>query len=495
MSEFQKVFWLLCTAPFCLSAQDEHSHVAPEKLGSVSFPISCSLAVQPEFNRGIALLHSFAYKPAEDAFRHVAEQDPACAMAHWGAAMAQFHQLWDPPLTPEALSVFRRESEQARAIGASTERERQFIAALSLIYASQDSVPYQTRAANHQRALCAIAAGERKDVEGTVFCALALLSTASPKDKSHRNQKSAAELLQPLFHTVPDHPGIAHYLIHAYDNSELAPRGLAAAQTYSKIAPSAPHALHMPSHIFTRLGLWDESIVSNRAAKKAAHEQNNTGEELHAMDYLVYAYLQLGRDRDAEGVINELDTLTRLDRHDFKVAYAATAMPIRFAVERKRWTDAAKVSYPMGAPPHVIALAAWARGLGHARTGHVEEAGMQAEKLTTIETQLRKDGSEYWATQVSIATREVQAWTKQAATKPEEALTLMRQAADEEDAIEKLPVTPGPIVPAREQLGDLLLEQHRSKEALKEFQASLVGAPGRLGASRGVSAARIAAEH
>jgi tetratricopeptide (TPR) repeat protein len=493
MYRIRKLLWL-CTLPFWLSAQEEHNHAAPEKLGSVSFPISCSPLVRAEFNRGIALLHSFAYKTAEDSFRAVAEHDRACAMAHWGVAMAQFHQLWDPPLTPQTLLVLQREVAQARTIGTSTKRERDLIDALALIYRSQDTVPYQARVANYRQAVCAIAAGERQDVEAQVFCALALLSSASPQDKSHRNQKSAAELLEPLFRALPDHPGIPHYLIHAYDNAELAPRGVAAAKVYSNVAPSAPHALHMPSHIFTRLGLWDDSIASNRAARKAAREQNDTGEELHAMDYLVYAYLQQGRDREAEEVVSDLDTKKKLDHGDFKIAYAATAMPIRYFVERSRWADAAKVPYPAGAPPHVIALAAWARGLGLARTGHVEEAGLEAEKLLEIEGHLHKAGSDYWATQVSIQTREVQSWTRQAARKADEAVTLMRRAADEEDAIEKLPVTPGPIVPAREQLGYLLLEQTRTKEALEEFQRSLLLAPGRFGAVRGASLAAAANE-
>ncbi len=363
-------FWWLCILCFWLPAEQQHDHGTPEKLGIVSFPISCAPAVQSEFDRGVALLHSFAYKSAEDAFRGVAERDKACAMAHWGVAMAQFHQLWDPPVNAETLAVIQEQLEQARAIRTPAIRERKFIEALALISDRRDTVPYQARVANYQRAVCEIAAGEQKDVEAQVFCALALLASESPQDKSHRNQKRAAELLEPLFRKFPDHPGIPHYLIHAYDNAELASRGLAAARIYSTIAPSAPHALHMPSHIFTRLGLWEESIASNRAAKEAARKQKDIGEELHAMDYLMYAYLQLDRDREANELLNELSEMKKLDHGDFKVAYAATAMPIRFAVERSRWIDAANLPFPQGAPPHVQALAAWARGIGLARTGH-----------------------------------------------------------------------------------------------------------------------------
>jgi tetratricopeptide (TPR) repeat protein len=245
----------------------------------------------------------------------------------------------------------------------------------------------------------------------------------------------------------------------------------------------------MPSHIFTRLGLWDDSIASNRAARRAAHEQGDTGEEFHAMDYLEYAYLQQQREREAEELVRELDNISTPGGRDFKIAYAATAMPIRYAVERGRWMDAAQIPDPAEAPPHVAALAVWARGLGLARTGKIREAQREYETLVRIEKQLRDTGSEYWATQVGILAREVSAWTKRAERKDEEAVKLLRSAADEEDSIEKLPVTPGPIVPAREQLGYLLLEQGRAKDALKEFRASLVLAPGRLGALRGISLA------
>ena len=239
------------------------------------------------------------------------------------------------------------------------------------------------------------------------------------------------------------------FMLTTMRNSQ--PRGLAAAKAYSQIAPSAPHALHMPSHIFTRLGLWDDSITSNLAAREAAHQQGDTGEELHAMDYLVYAYLQSGRDKDAAQVIQQLKSMANLNAGDFKVAYASTAMPVRYAVERGQWPDAAGIVPPAGAPPHVVALAVWARGLGLARTGHATEARAEIDRLRQIEEQLRAAGNDYWTAQVGILMREVMAWSAQADRKPEEAAALMRAAADEEDAIEKLPVTPGPIVPAREQ--------------------------------------------
>jgi len=470
-------------------AQEEHNHGVPEKLGRVSFPTSCLPAVQQQFDRGVALLHSFAYTPAENTFRGVAETDPRCAMAHWGIAMTYFHQLWDPPLSPATIPVALREVQLARQIEPGSERERKFVNALGLIYQDADTVPYRTRALNYERAMRELAAENLKDTESQVFCALALLASASPADKTHANQKRAADLLEPLYLAYPDHPGIPHYLIHAYDNAELAPRGLAAARAYSKIAPSAPHALHMPSHIFTRLGLWDDSIASNLAARAAAHQQGDAGEELHAMDYLEYAYLQTGRDADAAEVVRQLGNMPGLDSEDFKIGYASTAMPVRYAIERSQWTDAANIIPPTGAPPHVVAIAVWARGIGLARTGRAAEAQTETDKLRRIDAELRTSGNDYWATQVGILAREVMAWSAQANSNLEDALALMRQAADEEDAIEKLPVTPGPIVPAREQLGYLLLQQNHPGLASREFATALTNAPGRRGALQGAARA------
>ena len=471
------------------SAQETHDHSAPEKLGKVSFPTSCAPAVQEQFNRGVALLHSFAYTPAETAFQSVAEQDPQCAMAHWGMAMSYFHQLWEPPIPAGKIAIAQEQIRKAQQIGTISERERQFIHALSLIYQDPATVQYTTRALNYEHAMSDLARSNSKDVEAEVFYALALLANESPSDKTHSRQKQAVALLEPLDRTYPEHPGIPHYLIHACDNAELASEGLPAARAYSKIAPSAPHALHMPSHIFTRLGLWDDSIASNLAAGEAAHHQGDTGEELHAMDYLVYAYLQSGRDQDAAQVIQQLAKMPTLNSGDFKIGYASTAMPIRYAVERSQWADAANIVPPAHAPPHVVAIAVWSRGLGLARSGRATEVPREIERLQQIEAQLRSSGDTYWATQVKILKREVMAWSAQANKKSEEAESLMRASADEEDAIEKLPVTPGPIVPAREQLGSLLLEQNHPALALKEFQTALANAPGRLGAIHGAARA------
>jgi tetratricopeptide (TPR) repeat protein len=485
----QPILCGLLLLPVSLISQEIHSHSAPEKLGTVSFPISCAPGVQQEFNRGVALLHSFAYSAAESSFRAVEEQDPRCAPAHWGIAMTYFHQLWDPPVSASTIPIGEAEIRQAQTIGGGSDRERGFINALALIYQGNSSVPYATRALKYEHAMCDLAASSRQDTELQVFCALALLSNASPSDKSHAKQKKAAKILEPLSRVYPQHPGIFHYLIHAYDNSELAPTGLLAARAYSRIAPSAPHALHMPSHIFTRLGQWDDSIASNVAAREAARQQGDIGEELHAMDYLVYAYLQCGRYSEAARVLGQLRGISKLDMDDFKVAYAATTMPVRYALERNQWADAAAIRSPVGAPAYVVAIAVWARALGLARTARIAEADTEAEALRSLEEQLHKSGNQYWATQVNILRHEIISWTAQAANNRDRALVFMREAADEEDAIEKLPVTPGPILPAREQLGYLLLKQNLPGLALKEFQTSLTLAPGRRGSLNGASRA------
>ncbi len=492
----RRLLILIFLFPALSAAQEEHHHPAPEKLGTVSFPTTCKSAIQGEFDRGVALLHSFAYDSAEAAFRTVATLDPQCAMAHWGIAMTHFHQLWEPPLPAEGIPVAENEINQAEMLENASERERGFIHAVGLVFKDASTVPYRTRVTNYENAMREVAAANKKDIEAQVFYALALISNAPPSDMEHLKQKQAADLLEPLYREFPDHPGIPHYLIHAYDNQELAPRGLAAARAYAKIAPSAPHALHMPSHIFTRLGLWNDSIASNLAARNAANEQGDTGEQLHAMDYLVYAYLQSGCKQEAAEVIHQLKDLRNLNMGEFKIAYAATAMPIRYAVEQRQWTDAEQIADPpVSAPPHVVAIAVWARGFGFARSGHVLEAKKESETLREIEERLRTSGNTYWATQVNIMRREVLAWSAQAENSPDDAVPILRSAADDEDGMEKLPVTPGPIIPAREQLGELLLEQGNATQALKEFQTALTNSPGRRGALEGAAqAARVSAQ-
>ena len=481
--KLKKAVFLLLLLSFCARANAQHEHPVPEKLGTVSFPTSCSAQVQSSFNRAVALLHSFTYASAAEAFAEVARQDPHCAMAHWGIAMSYYHQLWAPP-PGDAVAKGRAELEQAQQVGGGTPREKEFIAAASLIF-SKDEGSYEEHAAKYRDAMAAVAKHNPADVESQIFYALSLLATASPQDKTHQNQKAAVQILEPLYLKYPQHPGLAHYLIHADDNAEMAQHGLKAAQAYADIAPSAPHALHMPSHIFTRLGMWKDSVSSNQAARVAAHKQGDTGEELHAMDYMVYAYLQQGKDDEALAILKDLRGMGEMPGNDFKVSYSATVMPVRYAVERKQWQEAIHCVALQGAAPHVAALAAWARALGYARTGDATAAKAELQSLKQMTEQLRAAGNQYWAGQVQIQAEEADAWVAFAEHKPEDAAALMRKAADEEDAVEKLPVTPGPVVPAREQLGDLLAQSGHHEAALTEYEKSLQSSPGRRGALQG----------
>jgi hypothetical protein len=337
------------------ASAEHHSHPAPEKLGTVTFPTSCAPALKPAFERALALLHSFAYAISEQAFRDVAARDPGCAIAHWGIAMSLFHQLWEPPAGQD-LREGVEQVRRAEVIHAGSLRERQLIDALDSYYRGAQQDEHAVRAERYALAMAEVARSNPSDPEAQIFYALALIATAPPADKAHSNQKQAAEILEPLFRQQPQHPGLAHYLIHAYDSAELAPQGLAAARAYSKIAPSAPHALHMPSHIFTRLGLWDDSIASNQAARAAAHKQGDVGEELHAMDYLTYAYLQRGRYAEAERVVVELRAKRDLPAAQFKASYAATAMPVRLIIERHAWDSAGALEPLPQSAAHVTAL-------------------------------------------------------------------------------------------------------------------------------------------
>jgi hypothetical protein len=469
-----------------LSAEEVHSHPPPEKLGTVTFAISCAPGVAPDFERAVALLHSFAYTASEKAFRDVAGADPSCAMAHWGVAMSYYHQLWSPP-GPAELAQGQAEVDQAIGLHAGTQRERQFIAAIAAYYRDYERLPHPVRAKAYADAMGTAAGSNPTDTEVQVFYALSLIAIAPPDDKSHAIQKRVALILEPIYQRYPDHPGVAHYLIHDYDSTELAPRGLAPARAYSKIAPSAPHALHMPSHIFTRLGLWDDSITSNVAARAAAHREGDVGEELHAMDYLVYAYLQRGQQRQAEQVAGAVGSMDGLAAGDFKVGYAATAMPVRLAMERRRWDAARALQVLPESAPNVAALVYWARAEANARSGHAQAAAADILQLESCGQKLQAAGNLYWSTQVDVLTKEAKAWQTAAAAHVDDAIQQLQQAADEEDSIEKLPVTPGPIIPAREQLGDLLLAQKRPQEALKEYRAALVDAPARRGSLSGAA--------
>jgi len=474
---------LVFSVPIC-AQDDAHHHQAPELLGTVHFATSCSPAVQPAFDRGVALLHSFAYEDADRAFADVANRDPQCALAHWGRAMSRYHPLWDVP-AGAALAEGIQEIDRASAMNPGTARERSLIAALGAYFAEADNAPATIRAMRYSDAMAGLAQAYPGDDEIATFYALSLIATAPPTDRGHSRQKRATGILEPIWKRQPDHPGVPHYLIHAYDSAELAGRGLLAARTYAKIAPSAPHALHMPSHIFTRMGLWDDSIASNLAARDAARSQGDIGEALHAMDYLTYAYLQQGRVADAAREVADLKAVTGLSGSGFKIGYAGNAMPVRLAVETRDWATAAQLTPMAGSGPQVAAIVWWARALGKLRAAHPVSADTDIGELQSCRDALRAANDSYWSAQVDALLKSAEAWRFAAAGHGSEAIAALTAAADAEDGLEKLPLTPGPIVPAREQLGELLLVLGKPSDALRAFNSAMVLAPGRLGAIRG----------
>jgi hypothetical protein len=470
-------------------AQPEYP--APEKLGKVSFSVSCSAAVKSSFNHAVALLHSFAYAAAQKEFVAIAGRDPRCAMAHWGIAMSYYHQLWDPPISKLGLEAGKPEIEKAQDLALSaSEREQAFIHALAIFYETGSRLAVRNAALAYTNAMRDTANANPDDTESQVFYALSFLAIAPASDPAHTSQKLAAQILEPLFERHPDHPGIAHYLIHAYDHPDLAKLGLTAARAYSRIAPSAPHALHMPSHIFTLLGLWPDSINGNLAARAAAHQQGDIGEELHAMDYLTYAFLQSGRFEDAANLLTDLRNIGGLPTEDFKVAYASTVMPVRYAIERRQWAEASDISADPRAAPQFRAIAEWAKAVAAARSGEVPAAELHAQNLEELLAQVRKTGDAYWTAQVQIQVSEAGGWLAHARGDQQQALNSLREAATQEDALVKRPITPGPVIPAREQLADLLLEVNQPDAALREFEFVLRNSRGRRNALSGMARAK-----
>jgi len=496
----------LCLAA-TVPADEGHSHEHGQ-LGKVEFRVTCTPAAQASFERGVALLHSFQYEDAEKAFAEAAGADTTCAMAWWGTAMSLYHPVWaaaNPSAAPTALDLKKGAEavEKARAAAPRTEREKGYVEAVAAFYKDADTLDHRTRAVAFEKAMGELAAKYPEDKEAAIFHAVSLLGTAFPGDKTYATEKKAAAILNAILPQAPEHPGVAHYLIHSFDYPTLANLALPAARSYAKIAPSSPHALHMPSHIFTRLALWDESIQSNLASRAAARERMarlhpgaTSYEDLHAQDYLAYAYLQGGQDAKAKAVLDEVTAAKSFDQEMFNAAYALTAVPARYALERRQWSEAAALTvqpatFPWSKFSYAEALVWFARGVGGARSGNLDAAREAVDKLTAIQKGLAEARNAYWAIQVEVQRQAAAGWLAHAEKKDEEALGLLRSAADLEDTTEKHPVTPGSLLPAREMLADLLLEMGRPVDALGEYQASLKVAPGRF---NGVFGAARAAE-
>ncbi len=479
---------LVLLAALVATAQDRSGQ--DERLGTVRFPTSCSVPAQGQFERAVALLHSFWYEESLKAFTSVTTTDPSCAMGYWGMAMSVYYPLWAPP-SQAMLQKGAAAIEKTRGLTA-TPREKDYLAAIETYYKDSDKLDHRTRALAYEKAMEQVSRRYPEDREAAVFYALALNATAAPTDKTYANQLKAGAILEKVLREQPNHPGVAHYIIHSYDYPPLATRALTAARGYAKIAPSAPHAQHMPAHIFTRLGLWQESIDSNRASANSGKEYYARlgkatvwDQTLHALDYVVYAHLQTGQDQQARRVLEELGAMQRAEPESFVAAYAFAAIPARVALEQRRWSEATTLAPgPKGFPWDRFAWAegitAFTRGLGAARGGDAAAARAEVQKLESYRSALVAAKQTYWAEQVDIQQRAAAAWTLRAEGKNEEALKLMRSAADREDATEKHPVTPAPVVPARELLGEMLLDLNQPVQALAEFEASAAREPNRF---------------
>src|ERR1022692_3886400 len=468
----------------------EHEHANGEKLGEVHFATSCNEVAQREFNRAVALLHSVQFSRAVEGFNAVLGEDQTCEIAYLGIALSD----WSNPFaqgikTPGKLQLGRENAERGKSQGAKTDRERAYLAAVGKLYSDFENTPQQARLLAYRDWMGDVAAKYPEDHEAQIFYALALAAAEDPGDKTYADRLKAGTILEKLFEAEPTHPGLAHYIIHAYDVPVLAGRALIAARRYAEIAPDAPHALHMPSHTFTRTGYWQESIDSNVAAAAAARREGQTAEELHASDYEIYAYLQTAQDDAARRIVDSLPEIA--SRFDPKAMlsgaggpsvgyFALAAIPARYALERQDWKQAAGLAPRETVFGHTDAITWFARGIGAARLGQAAAANESATALHQIRERLLKAGENYWALQVQIQELAVRAWTALAEGKKEEGLRQMSSAAELEDGTEKSAVTPGPLAPARELLGEMLLEMNEPAQALEQFEATLKKEPGRL---------------
>ena len=490
-----------------LAAFQDHQHGAAG-LGTVKFANSCAPDVQPEFARGMALMHSFEFGSARDAFKAVLGKDPTCAIALWATGVSQWGNPFAVQTKPAAqMQAGRATLERAAAAGGRTARERDYIAAATLLFDRHDTVDQPTRARAYRDAMARLAATYPDDAEAATFYALAVAGAADPADKSYADLRKAGAILEPLWKTQPDHPGLAHYIIHSYDVPALAPLAVTAARRYAKIAPAAPHALHMPSHTFTRLGYWQDSIDTNILSAEAARKAGSIYEELHALDYQVYAYLQSGQDAAAGKLVETAAEIgTRRNANAVVGAapptagmYALAAIPARYALERGDWSAASRLAAQSSQVPYADAMTWFARAIGAARLNVSAAASTKPEDVATAKAaveelqkaidRLTKDNEAYWAEQVTIQKIAGSAWIALAEGRHADALAAMREAADREDKTEKAAVTPGSLAPARELLGEMLLELKRPKEALVEFQKTIVKEPNRFRALAGAAAA------
>ncbi|HYF31077.1 MAG TPA: tetratricopeptide repeat protein [Chitinophagaceae bacterium] len=470
--------------------------------GSVDFMVSASPEVKKDFDQAIAMLHSFEYDEAEKAFAAIIDKDPSCAMAYWGVAMSNFHPLWTPPNEAE-LKKGSKAVEAARSISDKTKRETEYIEAIGAFYDGHDKLDHKTRCLNYEKAMEKMYATYPADKEAAIFYALALNTTASPTDKTYANQKKAGDILNKIYGGEPNHPGIVHYIIHNYDNPDLAELALPAARKYAAVAPASAHAQHMPSHIFTRLGLWDEAVKSNLASvnsakcyAESAGIKGTWDEELHGMDYLVYAYLQQGDNERAKQQWDYLRSIQKVSDNNFKVAYAYAAIPSRYVLENRQWKEAAQLelhpaSFPWDKFIWQKGIVHFARLMGMAHTNNLAGANNELNTLKNIRDKLLEQKDQYKADQVEVQIKTGEAWIALKKGDQARALELMQQAAALEDATEKHPVTPGEVLPAREMLADMYLALQQPDKALETYEQDMKRHPNRF---NGVYGAGLAAE-
>jgi hypothetical protein len=462
-----------------------------QQFGTVHFATSCNETAQRRFDRAMRYQHSFWYKASKELFEEALKADPECGIAYWGVALGLVdnpHFGPPPPNLPLGLTAI----QAAKATGAKTQRERDYIDALALLYAEFDKTTRAARIQSYLKAMEALAARYPDDDEAQILYAIALNVAASPSDKTYAYQLKGAAILEPIFRRQPRHPGVAHYLIHLYDYPAIAEKGLDAARRYAEIAPAAPHALHMPSHIFTRVGYWQESIASNIASAKAAKTEKSINDQLHGQDYLVYAYLQLGQDAEARSVMDDMAAAKLDNSFAFPAFFARAASVARYLVERGDWQGAANLAVEPCKFPHVMAITHFARALGAARSGNPQAAGADIAKIAEMRDQLSEAKDVYWSQIVGIQHQVASAWKLYAEGKFDEALATMSAAADAEDKSEKHPVTPGPVAPARELYGTMLLDRGMAREALAAFEASMAKEPNRFNGIAGAAQAAAA---
>ncbi len=499
--------WFLAAlvfTPALVESAPQHDHISDrlDQMGAVHFDTSCILEVRDEFDLAVATLHSFGYRKSAQLFADVLSKDPSCSMAEWGIAMSHYRQLWDPP-TEDDLRIGLEASQEGLSMGPKTQRERDYLGAIQGFYQNAGSDSHSIRAKRYEAVMESLHGRYPQDSEAAIFYAVSLIANAPPSDKTYANQKKATQILVPISLQQPRHPGVAHYIIHADDNPVLAPLALDAAKHYSQIAPDSPHALHMPSHIFTRLGLWDDSIASNLASVSSARKQKLAGDELHALDYLVYAYLQTGRVTEASKLTQGLPIVEPDDAARYAGLYATAAVPARYWIERQQWDAAAALALPQISPGNAYASTQatlyFARALGASRLGDIEAARTAMQPMLSLRDALAKsgDGDE---DQVNVQLKIVSAWIKWADGDHDAALQEMRAAVAMEDTTEKSPVSPGSIAPAPEMLGDMLLLAKQPKLALTAYELSLKSTPRRLRAEYGAAVSaqeaglRVAAE-